>query len=121
MRNDFTPLELLRDFRVPRAFLGPVILRGDTRPEDATGLVEHTPLPSHTATTWKEGGMLQGIIAPPLFPEREWEYRLTLTWYDLHFSRFALDLLAHLKGTYRTGYASSFYGLDTRNAEEEKG
>ena len=34
-----------------------------------------------------------------------------LHWSEGAFSQFAFDLLAMLQGTYRAGYASSFYGL----------
>jgi hypothetical protein len=111
---DYSPLELIRDFRVPRSFLGPVILRCESFSEHATGLVDRLPLPSEIATTWKDGGMLQNLISPPSSRQSASDDRLMLAWFDLHFSRYAFDLLAHLKGSYLKNYASSFYGYDTR-------
>jgi hypothetical protein len=113
-RFDIGALNLIRDAEFQRPFYGAVILRGDGLHPDDTGSVHkyHSDTP-HTEMLF-EGGLLKGITMTASAELRGRHIGAMLSWAAIDFSRFAFDLLAHLNGTYRQGYASSFHGLDIR-------
>jgi hypothetical protein len=111
-RNDPRPLDILRDFDPPRAFYGAVILRGDTLDADDVGIVTQTISDSPMAKLVTEKGLL-GLALAASVPDQSDHHRgAMLMWNDVNFARFAFDLVAILNGTFRSGFASSFHGLD---------
>jgi hypothetical protein len=114
--SDESLLESIRDFTSDRHFYGTLILRGDGINSDGSALVQQLvceqPLSSGIFT---ENGLLHQTA---LSTSKEFDNihkSALLMWADIQFERFAFDLLALLRGTYKSGFSSSFHGLDLSN------
>jgi len=109
---DHLPLEVIRDISISRTFYGALILRGEGRNPDDTALIQQTAGDRPHEAISMEAGLLHGVAQPPT-TEVEGQHRSAIiTWTDINFSKFAFDLLSLVKGSYRHGLISSYYGFD---------
>jgi hypothetical protein len=111
-RDDFEALNLVRDVEFKRRFYGPVILRGEGLNPDFTALIhKYTSNEPHSEVR-PAAGLLGGFAMTATRESKAPNLGAHMMWSDIFFSDFAFDLLALLNGTYRPGYASSFYGME---------
>lgn len=111
-RGDRRALAGIRDVQLPRGFYGGVILRGENMHADVTGSIQKTISDEPMAEMWPEAGLLSQMTMTDSLELAGRHHGAMLSWADVHFSQFAFDLLALLKGTYRQGYSSSLHGYD---------
>lgn len=119
-RSDIEALNKLREVNFGRIFYSPVILRGEGRNPDSTGLVERYHSVEPHPELFAKGGLLDGLTMTATMEIVGLNIGEMLMWLDTYFSRFSFDLLALLNGTYKAGLISSFHGLDIRQAESTK-
>ena len=111
-RNDFKAMESVRksiDFK--RVMYGPIILSGDNRPDNETGLARITVSAEPVEAIELSDGLLSHIYFSATSQDGSQHVATSLTWSEMHFSEFAFDLLALMNGAYRPGYLSSFHGF----------
>jgi hypothetical protein len=111
-RNDIEALNLLRDAQFQRQFYGATILRGEGNHPDDTALAHRLCSEQPLSEIVQEDGLLSGMTITASRQIDSRNISTMLKWGDVGFSEFAFDLLALLNGTYRSGFASSFHGLE---------
>ena len=111
--NELRALETLRDLAlVRRPFYGAVILRGDGLDADCTGMVRVLLGKEPLVTLTTQKSLLGNAVFSSSVECPEGHLSTMLMWTPMHFSDFAFDLLAIMNGTYRSGFVSSWHGLD---------
>lgn len=111
-RGDLAALNFIREISVNRRFYGAVILRGEGRSPDDTGIIAQAVADQPMDPLFVEAGLLHSTSMAGTVEMAGRLRTAMLMWSDVNFSRFAFDLLALLKGTYRPGHVSSLHGLD---------
>jgi hypothetical protein len=111
-QSDLEALNRLRDLHLARPLYGAVILRGEGRPPDDTALIQQTHSDAPHTETFPDQSLLYGMALSATSEVQGHHRGAMLRWSAINFSQFAFDLLALLKETYRSGYASSLHGLD---------
>jgi hypothetical protein len=91
---------------------GAVILAGEGRPQDDTGLAHFFRADKPMTAFDLPDGLLSHICMSGTEILDGQHIGVSLSWSDVNFSRFAFDLLASITGRFRSGYMSSFHGLD---------
>ena len=115
--HDFEALNLFRAVDFQRWFYGAVIFRGERQNPDDTALISRTKSATQSDSIFASNGLLGGLAMTDTVEVKGDNIAAVLQWSDVNFSRFAFDLLAMLRGTYRPGFVSSFHGLDFSRAE----
>ncbi len=110
--HDQAPLAIIRDISINRPFYGAVILRGEGRDPSDTAVIQQTVGDQPYEALFVDAGLLHGTAIAKTTEVDGHHRGALMMWADINFSRFAFDLLATLKGTYKPGYASSLHGLD---------
>lgn len=113
------PLEVIRDVSIKRPFYGAVILRGEGCDPDASALIHQTEADQPSDGSLIEDG-LRGVTLTKTSEIAGQHRGAVMSWAGANFSRFAFDLLATLRGTYRHGYVSSFHGMVLSAKESEE-
>jgi hypothetical protein len=106
-----TALHAIRDGLSLRGFFGGAILRGQDSTEPHTGRISLTRSDQPQLGILQDTSLLEIGISDTIQVADKLFLGAMLQWSEAAFSQFAFDLLAMLQGTYRAGYASSFYGL----------
>jgi hypothetical protein len=113
-------LSLFQTLEFRRLLYGAVILRGEGSHADNTAIVQrYESQEPHTGMNSE--GMTKGMTLTPTQQSNGRNIGVMMTWTGINFSRFAFDLLAFLRGTYRPGFLSSFHGFDFSHAENCSG
>lgn len=96
-----------------RGFLGGLVLRGEGHTQPQTGRVAlvQSEQPSVNLFDAKVTPLLEVGISNTIRIADKVNVGAMITWSESTFSEFAFDLVAMLKGNYRPGRLSSFYGL----------
>ena len=106
-------LETIRDLAdLRRPFYGGVILRGEGLHSDHTGMVQMLVSEKPVAPIESPQGLLGNMTLAPSVEREGSHLSSMLMWSPVHFSDFAFNLLAIMNGTYRSGFVSSWHGLD---------
>lgn len=96
-----------------RGYYGAIILSAEGRNEYDTGII-HLGV-SATPTKRPKDRVGQSIITGSGISNsikvNGEHYLSTLSWFDINFSKFAFDFLAHINGTFDPRRISSFHGL----------
>jgi hypothetical protein len=104
-----------------RPFYDPVILRGEGLGPDESGIIQQGVAKEPMDQLFVDDGLLGGIAMTRTAEIDGGLRSATLLWSGINFSKFAFDLLAVLKGTYRSGYGSSLHGLDLPGLKRSEG
>lgn len=111
--NDLKALETLRDLsQLRRPFYGAVILRGEGLDPDNTGIVRTLTSENPIDALARPQGLLGNFTFASSVESAGSHFGSMLMWSPIHFSDFAFDLLAIMNGTYRSGFVSSWHGLE---------
>ena len=108
--NDFNNINIFRNFidiENPKHFTN-IILRAEGKDAEVTGM-------SHVLSgDEKQDMVFDSLLNCPMVCDELFMGKYegaNLTWHKDNFSIFAFTLLQRLNGTYRPGYAPTFYGL----------
>lgn len=98
-----------------RGYYGSVILRAlGLKNDNSTGLIQPVEGKDKilgTCSKEKESLLGSPLSDSALHTDNK-HHSVMLTWSEANFATAAFDILAHLQGTYRTGYVSSMHGLN---------
>lgn len=117
--NDFVAMDNLLEATGLRGFYGGCILRSEKQEEYYSGKIaieaerEKVPSSNKSLSFWAYSQSKK--IKDNLY------YRILLNHCESHFSRFAFDIIALLKGTYHPDVISSLHGFGTTAGENGSG
>jgi hypothetical protein len=116
-QSDLEALNLFRTLEFQRLFYGAVVLRGEGLSPDDTALINRFHAVAPNGASFSPHGLLNGMTMTETADSHGQHVLAMMTWSDINFSKFAFDLLALLRRTYRPGFVSSFHGLDFSRGE----
>jgi hypothetical protein len=106
-----------------RGFWGGLVLRGEGHSKPATGRINilRSETPLECTIGRDKASLLSGAAISPFVGVAEKLYfGSMLMWFESAFSQFAFDIIALMDGKYRPGMLSSFYGMETSEAVQDK-
>ncbi len=112
-----TALSAIIDGIALRGFLGGIILRGESHTLPHTGRISLTQSEEPLSSLLPDTPLLEIGISDTIQIADKVHLGAMIQWSEAGFAQFAFDLLAMLQGTYRPGFASSFYGMGSSFTE----
>jgi len=111
--TDVRALDALKALtKLRRPAYGAVILSGEGRPDDDSGLARLFQSDEPMSRILLPDGLLSHICMCDTERIAGENIGVNLSWRDVNFSAFAFDLLAAMTGRFRMGFMSSFHGFD---------
>lgn len=106
-----------------QGYVGGVILQGEDKHVDETGLI--SLVSSKQKLTSTVGRQMQSLMEGLSYSDSveyddQHHVAAMLSWSPTNFSVFAFDLIARLSGTFRPGYLSSFHGISYLNPDRTR-
>lgn len=100
-----------------RGFFGGIVLRGEGKPGEESGIMSlglfNSP-EDYSALTDKSRSLLDFGLSESAKKADNKHLALILQWQDINFAKFAFDIVAILSGRYKSGMLSSLYGVGNR-------